>query len=424
MTSPEEGRKLDEAPPAASKLPLALLIAWRYLRRPGDRLVTAGGVVSLLGLVIGVMALVISMALMTGYRSDLEQKLLGGSAEIYLYATADTVDAKLLDTIRRVPGVAWAFPSLFHGALVTSEDHKSGEQVMIKGISEGVLDRSPMMARIAGSSPSFRAKDGTAGIALGSWLARKLGVGRGSLVSVTVATENSGSVFPRTRAYVVTNVFDTGFFEFDSRWIFTSVENASRLFTGESEGNVVEIKVVPGASVTGVMAAVDKATGRRYAITDWRKSNAQLFSLLRIQQLALFLVIGLIVFVSTFNIVSTLVMTVHEKRKEVGILLTMGSDRKLIRRVFIWYGTLVGLMGTATGIILGVLTNWVITRWKLVSFGPEIAQVYFVTSIPFVTRAVDLVVIGTFSLAVSWLATLVPSLRAARLDPIASIRRD
>jgi len=424
MSSQSGESNRERVPDDASSLPLSFLIAWRYLRRPGGRLVTAGGVVSLLGLIIGVMALVISMALMTGYRRDLEQKLLGGSAEIYLYATTEPVDARLLGTIRQTPGVAWAYPSIFHQGLVTSESHASGEQVMIKGITEDVTSRAPMMARIAGSSRPFVADDGTAGVAVGSWLARKLGVARGDVVSVTVATENSGSIFPRSKTFVVTNVFDTGFFEFDSRWIFTSLEGATALLGESSGGNVVEIKVTSDAKVPDVMAAIDQATGRRYAVTDWRKANAQLFSLLRIQQLALFLVIGMIVFVSTFNIVSTLVMTVHEKRREVGILLTMGSDRRMIRHVFIWYGTMVGVAGTLIGIALGVMACWVVTRWKLVSFGPEIAEVYFVTSIPFVVRAVDLAVIGTFSLAVSWLATLLPSLRASRLDPIVAIRRD
>ena len=152
--------------------------------------------------------------------------------------------------------------------------------------------------------------------------------------------------------------------------------------------------------------------------------NRQLFWMLKIQQLVLFVVIGLIVFVSTFNIVSTLIMTVHEKRKEIGILTSMGAERRTVERVFLWYGSLVGFAGTATGVILGVAVCWILTRFKLVSFPPEIAEVYFVSSIPFITRARDLIVIAGFSLLVSFLATLIPSARAARLDPAEALRHE
>jgi len=146
--------------------------------------------------------------------------------------------------------------------------------------------------------------------------------------------------------------------------------------------------------------------------------------MLKIQQLVLFIVIGLIVFVSTFNIVSTLIMTVHEKRKEIGILASMGAEPWTIRRIFIWYGSMVGFFGIVTGVVLGVVICWLITRFHLLSFPPDIAEVYFVSSIPFVTRPVDLAVITGFSMLVSLLATIAPSMRAARLNPVESLRHE
>jgi lipoprotein-releasing system permease protein len=152
--------------------------------------------------------------------------------------------------------------------------------------------------------------------------------------------------------------------------------------------------------------------------------NQQLFSLLKLQQVALFIVLGLIVFVSMFNIVSTLVMTVHEKRQEIGILGSMGATPRLVRRVFVGYGLIVGSAGTLTGLTLGSIICWILTRWELISFGPEIAEVYFVSSIPFVTRPFDLGVIAAFTMTISLLASLLPSFRASRLTPVDALRHE
>src|SRR5205814_7497540 len=182
---------------------------------------------------------------------------------------------------------------------------------------------------------------------------------------------------PHSSSFVVTNIFDTGFYEYDARWLFIDLRDAERLLDMPGSANLVEVKLTPGASLDTVTRAIERRTDRRYAISAGRDMNRQLFSMLKIQQLVLFIVIGLIVFVSTFNIVSTLIMTVHEKRKEIGILSSMGAESGTVSRIFVWYGTMVGLLGTATGMLLGVVICWVITRYHLVSFPPEIAQVYF-----------------------------------------------
>jgi len=150
----------------------------------------------------------------------------------------------------------------------------------------------------------------------------------------------------------------------------------------------------------------------------------QISSWLTWRKWPVFIVIGLIVFVSTFNIVSTLIMTVHEKRKEIGILTSMGAEQRTVARIFVWYGSMVGFAGTATGIAIGTLVCWIITRFELVSFPPEIAEVYFVSSIPFVTQPMDLTIIAAFSLVVSFVATIVPSYHAARLNPVEALRHE
>ena len=403
---------------------LARHIAWRYLRRPTDRLVSAVGLVSVLGLVIGVMALVISMALMTGYRRDLQSKLLGGNAEVFVYSigTPITEPGQLVKTLKATPGVAYASPVLFQHAVVTTETNTTGSEVMLKGIEPSRGETSPMLAKIVGPQRRFATAEGERGVALGKYLATKLGVKPGDALSVTVAAAGADGFMPRSSTFLVTNVFATGFYEFDARWLFIDLAEARELLGVGESANLVEVKLQPGADIDRTTAAIEKATQERYTVSDWREMNRQLFSMLQIQQLVLFIVIGLIVFVSTFNIVSTLIMTVQEKRREIGILTSMGAEQKMVRRIFIWYGTMVGLAGTALGVGLGTLVCWVITRYELLQFPPEIAEVYFVSSIPFVTRPVDLAVIAAFSIAVSFLATIAPSMRAARLNPVEALR--
>ncbi|MEA2570355.1 MAG: lipoprotein-releasing system permease protein [Acidobacteriota bacterium] len=399
-------------------------IAWRYLKRPTDALLSAVGIVSIFGLVIGVMALVISMALMTGYQRDLQRKLLGGNAEVFVYSVGGPMEdtQRLLTQLRTTPGVGEASPVLFMRALVTTEKNTTGNEVTLKGIEPSRGKSSPMLAKIIGERARFDTSEGEAGVAVGRYLATKLGVEKGSSISVTVPSDNSGSFMPHTSSFVVTNVFDTGFYEFDARWLFIDLRDAQRLMSSAGGANLVEVKLRAGANLDTVVHEIEQRTEHRYAVSDWRDMNRQLFSLLRIQQRVLFIVIGLIVFVSTFNIVSTLIMTVIEKRKEIGILTSMGARNTFVLRIFLWYGTTVGCIGTLLGVGLGTLICWLITRFHLVSFPPEIAEVYYVSSIPFITLPSDLAFITLFSLASSFVATIIPAMRAARLNPVEALR--
>src|SRR5712691_326552 len=229
-------------------------IAWRYLKRPTDALVSAVGFVSVFGLVIGVMALVISMALMTGYRGDLQKKLLAGNAEVFVYSVGGPISdtGRLLQLIRTTPGVAEAAPVLFQHALVTTERNTTGTEVMVKGIEASRARNSPMLGKIVGPRGAFDTPEGEAGVAVGKYLATRLGVRVGTSISITVPTENSGSLLPRSASFVVTNIFDTGFYEYDARWLFIDLHDAERLMNAPGSANLIEVKLAPGASLDAV----------------------------------------------------------------------------------------------------------------------------------------------------------------------------
>jgi len=326
-----------------------------------------------------------------------------------------------MKVVKSVPGVEEASPVLYQHAVVTTESNTTGSEVMLKGIEPSRGRSAPMMAKIVGPTRRFRTAEGEQGVAVGKYLATKLGVKAGDALSVTIASVDEKRLMPRTATFVVTNVFATGFYEFDARWLFVDLADAQALLGARNAANLVEVKLRPRAQINRVMKEIERITERRYAVSDWREMNRPLFSMLKFQQLILFIVIGLIVFVSTFNIVSTLIMTVQEKRREIGILRSMGAESAMLRRVFIWYGTMVGVVGTATGVLLGVLVCWIITRYELVSFPPEIAEVYFVSSIPFVVQPFWLSIIALFSIVVSFVATIIPSMRAARLNPVEGV---
>src|SRR5260370_23889761 len=222
---------------------LARAIAWRYLKRPTDALVSAVGFVSVFGLVIGVRALAISMALLTGYLGGLQRKLLAGSAEVFVYSVGAPITdtRRLLQTVRTTPGVAEAAPVLMQHALVTTEKNTTGTEAMIKGIEPSRARESQLLAKIVGPSASFSTSEGESGVTIGKYLATKLGVRPGTSISITVPTENSGSMLPRSASFVVTNVFDTGFYEYDARWLFIDLRDAARLLDMPGSANLVEV---------------------------------------------------------------------------------------------------------------------------------------------------------------------------------------
>ena len=217
-------------------------------------------------------------------------------------------------------------------------------------------------------------------------------------------------------------MFRTNFFEYDSEWVFVDREAARDLARFAAPANVVEAKLDSIDRTSEATAAIREALGEGFSVTDWRALNRSLFSALTVQKITLFLVIGLIVAVSTFNIVATLVMSVQERKRDIGILSALGSPPRLPERVFLRLGILLGGSGVAIGIGAGALACWVLTHFRLVRFPPEVAEIYFVSFVPFAVRGRDLAAIAAFSVAIIAAASFFPARRAARVDVAEALR--
>ena len=411
-------------------MPLSLEVALRYLRSRPSRLVSTVSLLSIAGIALGVAALVVAMGLLSGYRSEIRQKLIGANAAVVVFPMipgGDPDPAALERRIAAVPGVRATAPVVYQAGVIASAASPDGVDAVLKGIDAAAETRvSDLGAYLPDATAAITrgAAGAPPGIAIGEELARKLDARPGDEVTVSVpdASGKPGRFAPRVARFRVSRIFRTNFAEYDSEWVFVDREELRRLAGMEGRANVVEVRLASLDDTERSAAAIGRAAGNGYSVSDWRSMNGGLFSALVIQQTTLFLLIGLIVAVSTFNVVATLVMTVQEKRRDIGILATLGAEPRFFSRVFLALGTLLGATGVAAGVAFGVLVCVAATRFHLLSFPPGVAEIYFVSYIPFLVRWRDLAAIVGFSAVVIAIASWVPALRASRLDIAEALR--
>ncbi len=409
---------------------LPLEVAVRYLKSRPSRLVSSVSLLSIAGIALGVAALVVAMALLSGYRTEIREKLIGANAEVVVFPLTpggDPDPGALERRVAAVPGVRATAPVIYQTGLAASAATPDGADAVLKGIDPAaerrvsdldayLPDAERLVTRGAGGAPP--------GVAIGAELAGKLDVLEGDPITISVADASgrSGRFAPRTGRFRVARIFRTNFSEYDTEWVFLDREELRRLAGMEGKANVVEVRLDSLRDTETAAAAIGKAAGNGYSVSDWRSMNEGLFSALAIQQTTLFLVIGLIVAVSTFNVVATLVMTVQEKKRDIGVLTTLGAEPGFFSWVFLSLGALLGGAGVLAGVAFGVLVCWVMTRFRLLSFPPGVAEIYFVSYIPFLVRAKDLAAIVGFSALAILAAAWIPARRASRIDVVEALR--
>lgn len=391
-------------------------LALRYLRGRRSRIVGGTARAALASIALGVMAMVIAMALMSGYRGDLEQKLIAGNAAIVAYPLAPKGgEKKAEEKVRRLPGVTGVERVAFaQGSL----SRRSGESVEVTLRGTGGRDRRFGDAGKLLSRPALAGH----GVVLGRELAQRLGVRPGDSLRLMALGLSGGRPEFRYRTLVVAGTFTSGFSEFDRSWAVLPRKLIEGLSGGGLKSDLLEISVASAERTGAIADAVRKALGNDYLVSDWRELNRPLFTALRLQQIGLFLILGLIVVVSTFNVASTLVVLVRERIRDIGVLTALGFSPGRLRRVFLLYGALLGAAGTLIGAGAGALVSWLMTAFRVIRFGPDIAAIYFVDSVTFRVVPRDVAAVAVFALVITLLACWLPSRRAARVSAADALR--
>jgi lipoprotein-releasing system permease protein len=411
--SPGEGEK--GLPPG----PLPWVIAWRFLRGRHSRLLDGTARAALLSTALGVMAMVIAMALMTGYREDLQNKLVRGNAAVIAYPTGGQTGALAADKQRRllaIPGVRRIGRVAYGQGSLSSGKVPQGLEVVLRGVDPGG-------GQLTATADQLRPTP--AGIpsgVLGKDLAGRLGVRPGDVLRLVSLGMAEGRPRFRYQSVRVSATFATGFAEFDRSWLLLDRPLVEHLMGGETPVDLLEFTVDDPSEAPRIADAASKVLRPDFVVTDWRQLNRELFTALQLQQVALFVVLGLIVIVSTFNVASTLVVLVRERMRDIGLLGALGLRPGKLRLVFLAYGGFLGAFGTLLGVLFGWGICWVMTTFKLVRFDPEVAAIYFIDSVPFQVKPRDILAIVVFALLVTLLACFAPAWRAARVDPSSALR--
>ncbi len=397
-------------------------VAWRFLRGRRSRLLDGTARSALAATAIGVAAMVIAMALMTGYREDLHRKLLRGNAAVLAYPLSDEwldLAGEVYDRLLALPTVDKVRRVAYGQGSLTSRRAPEALEVTLRGENpaEGLQGLGELELAAGGL-----AGGGVPGIVVGADLARELDAGPDEVVRLMVLGAQNGRPRFRYQSVRVAGTFRSGFSEFDQGMAVIDRELLERLMGGGIGGSFFEFEVPRSVEPAAAAADIREILGPDFLIREWSELNAELFAALRIQQLALFCVLGLIVLVSTFNVASSLVVLVRERMRDVGVLSALGFEPRQLQGVFLLFGATLGLLGTLTGVALGTTVSLVLSRYELIRFGPEVAAVYFLSSVPFRVEWLDLFAVVGFTLAVMVVACWLPSRRAGRVRPAVALR--
>ncbi len=408
--------------------PFEWMIALRYLRarrKEGFISVIAG--FSFIGITLGVMTLIIVMAVMNGFRQELFDKMLGLNGHVVVHSLGDFTDYdEVADRIRNVGGVKYALPLIEGQVLISTPYTSSGS--LVRGLRENDLKS---LKAISGNI-RFGTLDGfddQPGLALGSRMANDLNVKVGDEVSILTPRGPSTALgtAPRVKRYPVVAIFEIGMSEYDASILFMPLHEAQRYFSQPDSVSVLEVVLDSPDEVATLAPKIITAGGPTIFVTDWRQRNATFFTALQVERNVMFLILALIVLVAALNIISGLIMLVKDKGRDIAILRTMGTTRGAVMRIFFITGASIGIVGTIAGFALGVVVclnidriRWFIGWLTDTELFP--AELYYLSQLPADMDTGETLSVVIMALVLSVLATVYPSWRASRLDPVEALR--
>lgn len=409
--------------------PFEWMVALRYLRpRRSTGFVSVLAVLSFLGVLLGVAQLIVVMSVMNGFRKELLDKIIGVNGHLFVQAaeTPLTDYQEVTDRLAKVKGVTIVLPMVEGQALGSSPYQSSG--VLVRGVRESDIKRLPGV----GSGVQLGTLDGfdaNGGVAIGQRLAEHLSLRVGdslTLVSPKGAQTPFGTA-PRIKSYPVQAIFRIGMSEFDATLVYMPLEEAQLYFNREGEANLVEAFVEDPDRMDEIRARIEASIGRPAILTDWRQRNKTFFDALAVERSVMFIILTMNIIVSALGIVSGLIMLVKDKGRAIGVLRTMGATRGAVMRIFLLIGAGIGVAGTAAGVAVGlaIARNLEPIRTFLNRvFGLNLfpKDLYFLSHLPSDVRAGDVLGVMALALGLAFLATLYPSWRAARLDPVEALR--
>ncbi len=410
---------------------LEFLIALRYLRsKRKEGFISITAIFSFVGIMIGVATLIIVMSVMNGFRFELVNRILGVNAHVTVYSSEGKIAnyEKIIEDIKEIPGVVYVNPIVESQAMLTSPVKNAGG--LIKGIKLEDLRQKKLIADniTRGDIDAINQRDE---VIIGSAVAQSMGLQIGDEIKIIAAEVNQtiiGSI-PRIKTYKVGGVFDSGMYEYDSTTVFMNYEMAQTHFRFASSASGIEVFVKDPSKLNQIRERFYEIVLKYpdlYA-TNWEQSNAGFIDALKVESTVMFLILTLIILVAAFNIISSMIMLVNDKNKNIALLRTLGMSKSSVMRIFLICGSSIGFVGTFLGFVIGVLFSmninsikvWLESMTNVSLFNP---MVYFLSTLPSKVFVSDVVVIVGMSLAISFLATLYPAYRASKANPAEILR--